>query len=137
MPVYNSSPTAYFLTAIYAGDSFNCINNEPSTSYPSGTAAAQVALGQTPGNAEADISAELTFSAAPGAFEIDVQTADTDINGAYQTVSNVGAITTASQTGGTGNYYVRAELHVKAKFARLYVKTQTANAVTITGKISR
>lgn len=66
---------------------------------------------------------------------MDIQTADTDINGAYQTVPVGGAITSATQTGGAGLFYARAELHVKARYVRLFVKTQTANACSITGLI--
>ncbi len=121
--------------ALYPGDSYSSINAEASALYASGTAGERVALAMTQDGSERDISMELWFSVNPGAFSIGLQTADTDINGAYQTEPS-GSITTASQTGGAGLYYARIELHVKAKFARPYVTTQPANACSITAKLS-
>jgi hypothetical protein len=122
-------------SALYPGDSFSSINAEASNIYPSGTPGERVALTQTQDGSERDISMELWFSVNPGVFSIGLQTADTDINGAYQTEAS-GSITTATQTGGAGLYYARVELHVKAKFARPYVTTQPANACSITAKMN-
>ncbi len=121
-------------SALYPGDSFNSINNEASSLYPSGTGGERVALAMTQDGSERDISLAVVFSANPGTFEVDVQTADQDVAGAYQTVTSA-TITTAS-VGPDGKYYARYEVHVKAKFARPYVKTQTANAVNITATIT-
>lgn len=118
-------------SALYPGDSFNSINNESSALYPSGTAGERVALAQPQTGPERDISVEVSFSVNPGAFEIDLQTADTDTTNAYQTATG-GTITAASQFQAGGAYYARLELHIKARFARPYVKTQPANACLIT-----
>jgi hypothetical protein len=70
------------------------------------------------------LSAELQFSAAPGAYSWQIETADTDIDANY-TIE--GAVTTSLP---------RIELaNVAANFARIRVVTLT-NAVTVTGKLS-
>ena len=109
---------------------------EASTVYPSGTAGDRMALTQNQDGSARQVSAEVSFSATPGAFEIDIQEADTDIAGAYNNLAAGGTMTTASQGSGTGLFYARTEATVKAKFVRLVVKTQTANAVNIIGKIT-
>ena len=121
-------------SGLYPGDSFNSINNEASTVYPSGTAGERVALAQTQNGSERDVSLALVFSANPGTFEIDLQTADQDVSGAYQTVPSA-TITTAS-VGPDGKYYARYEAHVKAKFARAYQKTLCQNACNETATIT-
>src|SRR5690242_531752 len=126
MPVYATTNNP---TAIYQGDSLAVISSEASSVYPSGTATKQAALTYA-WDSQPLVSAEVQFSANPGAFEIDIQTADTDTANAYQNVPNA-AITSATQASGTGNFFGRFEALVGGKFVRLNVKTQTANAVTI------
>lgn len=146
MPLYGNSGIP---VALSPGDSMLSIGTLPpgypavitaeaSTVYPTSTAAERCALNPCQDGSILNISAEVSFSVAPGTYEIDVQTADTDINGAYQTVPTAGVLNSApSQTGGAGLFYIRAELQVKAKFARLFVKTQTTNACNVIGKLSR
>jgi hypothetical protein len=122
-------------SALYPGDSFNCINSEASSVYPAGTAGERVALAQNQDGSPRTISMELAFSVNPGAFTIGLQTADTDIAGAYQNEPN-GVITAAAQQGGAGLYYARVELQVKAKFARPIVTVQPVNACTIRSTIT-
>lgn len=134
MPVY--SGVQY---AIYPGDApFVAINNEASTVYPSGTPAQACAIGEPWNKGPINISVELLFSADPGAFEVDIQTADTDSTNAYQGQTGTGwALTSASTGSGSGTIFsARTELAVKAHFVRPYVKTQTANGVNITCNIS-
>ena len=70
------------------------------------------------------LSAELQFSAAPGAYTWQIETADTDIDANYTIEGTV--ITSLP----------RIELaNVAANFARIRVVTLT-NAVTVTGKLS-
>jgi hypothetical protein len=70
------------------------------------------------------LSAELQFSAAPGAYSWQIETADTDIDANY---AIEGSVTTSLP---------RIELaNVAANFARIRVVTLT-NAVTVTGKLS-
>jgi len=77
------------------------------------------------------VSVEILFSAAPGAFEIDMQDADTEADAWYQNIvggqiSAVNAIT----------FVARAEITVKGKFLRALVKTLT-NAVNVTVRVTR
>jgi hypothetical protein len=133
-PAYAASSAALPIDAIYPGDSAVVWNAERPL-----TGAASKALAITPNPAPfggpINISVEINFSATPGAFEIRVQTADTDTDNAYQTEASGGTITLI---GGDGSgFYVRTEIAVKAKFVRLLMKTQSANAANVTAKISR
>jgi hypothetical protein len=76
------------------------------------------------------MSLEFTFGAAPGTFEVDVQTADTDDNTHY--------VTLATLTNGLNSSNVgRIELpSFWAKFVRVQVVTLT-NAVAITVLLTR
>jgi autotransporter adhesin len=64
------------------------------------------------------------FSAAPGAFEVDIQVADIDADANYQTISN-GNVTTVDATNNTFHFDCT---WVVAKFARVKLLTRT-NAV--------
>jgi hypothetical protein len=76
------------------------------------------------------VSFEIGFSGAPGAFEVDVQTADRDQDSSYETINSLTGGLNASNVG-------RVELpSFWAKYVRLYVKTLT-NAVTITALVTR
>jgi hypothetical protein len=67
------------------------------------------------------------FDAAPGAFEVDVQLSDVDIDSQYQTAANMN-ITTVDAT----NFTFRAAVQDQANFARLLLKAR-ANAVNFWG----
>jgi hypothetical protein len=74
---------------------------------------------------------EIEFSAAPGAFSLDVELADTNAEKYY--VKRAPAITAVSATG----FVARVEVtNVVAKYVRLKMGTVTANDVTITARIS-
>lgn len=64
------------------------------------------------------------FSAAPGAFEVDIQVADVDADANYQTISN-GNVTTVDATNFTFHFDCT---WIVAKFARVKLLTRT-NAV--------
>jgi hypothetical protein len=70
---------------------------------------------------------EILFSGAPGAFQIDFQTADTDADAYYVTKASVSAVN-------SGNVARLEVPTVVAKFARLN-KTSIANSVNVTAKI--
>ena len=124
MPAYNTVPAI----GIYYGDTQNVWSAEtPSTS----TASQQVALPPNPDGGIYSISAEIQFSGAPGTFEVDLQTADTDTDHAYVTVPGYGVINQVN-----ANNWTRAEVSVKAKFARLYLSAR-GNSVSMTASISR
>lgn len=74
-------------------------------------------------------SIEVSFSGAPGAFELDIQHADTDTDGAYVTIASISSVN-------SGNYG-RYELpNISARFVRVYMATLT-NSVNTTVQISR
>lgn len=119
-----------------AGVANGVLTAEASTLYPTGTAGASVALNQNQDGSERDISVELSFSVDPGAFAIDIQTADTNVDDAFQTLPTSGSITAASKGGsGGGIFWARGEFHTKAKFARLRQKTVVTNPCNQTGAI--
>ena len=76
------------------------------------------------------VSFEITFSGAPGTFQIDVQTSDTDQSTSYVTI--------ASLNGGLNSNNVgRVELtNLWAKYVRVNVTTLT-NLVTVTALVTR
>ena len=116
------------MDCIYPGDSKKVWNAETVTT---GQASQQVALAPGRFEGEQRVSVEIGFSADPGAFTIDLQTADTDVAAAYCTEP------TATITAVNAGFYARAEIAVKARFARLLMTAQPANAATVTAKISR
>ncbi len=80
------------------------------------------------------VGVELQFSGAPGAFEVDVQEADTDADAFYVTPTNatyqITAVNAATQIA-------RADLSpTGGKFIRLYVKA-LANPVNLRAKLTR
>lgn len=138
MPSYqpNYGPNLAGPPCLYPGDSFIVFNAEVVTT---GQFSQQLALGANPGAAAPRLRVELTFSAAPGAFEIDILDSDTDINGNgdYIQVPTAGSITTAPASPG-GKFKAAAEFNpFMAKFVCLFVKTQPANnPINVTAKIS-
>lgn len=67
------------------------------------------------------------FDGAPGAFEVDVQLADIDIDGEYQTAANMN-ITGVDAT----NFTFRAAVQDQSNFIRLLLRSRT-NAVNFWG----
>jgi|ERR1043166_2253898 hypothetical protein len=127
MPNYITSGN---ITAVYPGDQFLLFNAEQ----PAPPQASQQVCLANPPNAAAvpGAAVEIQFSAPPGAFEVDVQVADTDTDAAYITIPTTGTITAVN-----ANNYARAEFPtLKAKFLRTKLVTRT-NAVNLTTKVSR
>jgi hypothetical protein len=85
-----------------------------------------------------NVSFTLSWPSNPGAFNIQIQDADQDIAANYVTIPTAGTITSAVQAPGGGNYISRVELNPwQANFGRLYVSTQTANAVNLIALVCR
>lgn len=101
-----------------------------------GVASERVALYNAQDGTAQFFSVEVAFDAAPGAFTIQVQTADTDTDASYVSEgfggANPGTITTVN-----AGFTARVELQVKAKFARILMVLQSANNQKLTAKISR
>lgn len=133
-PLYNAQVVGGSpLTAIYPGDSFLAFNAETPAA---GQASQAVALAPKDADQPGSISVELTFSAAPGVFEFDIQVSDTDADDDYIVVPAVGQITTAQ--AGKVKSVARVELSpLVARFMRILCVTPITNGgVTVTAKIS-
>lgn len=125
MPNYGSS----LVNSLYQGDVVFLFNAET----PSPPQASQAfAFVPMPGIYSQSFAVELQFSGAPGAFEVDIQGADTDVDAAYQTIPTGGTITVAN-----ANNYARSEfVPIKSRFVRALLKSRT-NAVSSTIKLTR
>jgi hypothetical protein len=76
-------------------------------------------------------SVELTFSANPGNFQVDIQTADTDLAANYVTLASI------TQASVNASYTGRAEVVATwCKFVRLNI-VSIANSVAISAKVTR
>jgi hypothetical protein len=122
----------------YPGDSTVVVNNELTGvgAMVTGAKSERVALYNSQDGNPQYISVEIVFSGAPGAFTIQVQTADTDVDGDYVSEGFGGANPGVINAVNAGNA-ARVELLVKAKFARLLTVSQPANSVNCTAKIYR
>jgi len=99
------------------------------TIYPAPFKSAQVALAPNFSTGKVRCAVEIVWSGAPGSISVQLQTADTDVDAAYNQEGS--AITTVS----SGNVS-RAEFpDAVAHFARIYIAT-LPNSVTATAKIS-
>jgi hypothetical protein len=127
MPNYNTLASIP-IPAVYPGDQVLLFNAEQPAAPQ---ASQQVCLANAYDNtATQGASIELFFSGAPGAFSIQPQVADTDIDAAY--IAEGAAITAVN----TGNF-ARVELTaIKAKFLRVLLSSRT-NAVNLTVKVTR
>lgn len=112
--------------ALYQGDSYLCWNNE---AVAVGAASQEVAVAIIANGAVANsLSAEIVFAGAPGTFEVDLQTSDTDNANDFVKLSSVNAV--------SANNVARIETTpVAANFARL-VMVALGNAVNVTGKLT-
>lgn len=129
MPAYNNS---FPPIGIWPGDTSQVWNAEQPAPGNGGASASQrVALGSQ-GGAPAGFSVTGFFSGAPGAFEIDVQVSDVDVDSQYQTSLN-GNLTVVDATNQTFHYDGN---NVLATFVRLLMRSRT-NAVNITADIRR
>ena len=129
MPVYNNT---YVPFAIYPGDVQVVWNAETPTVSETPSASQRVAIGQAQGTTGMDgVSADIQFNGDPGAFEVDFQVSETDVDIDYTTVG--GGIITAVDS----NFNAHLDVpFVNAKFARLLMVSRT-NAVAVMGTIKR
>lgn len=97
--------------------------------FPAPFKSAQVALAPNFSSGKVRCAVEIIWSGAPGAISVQLQTADTDIDAAYNQEGT--AITTVS----AGNVSRGEFPDVVAKFARIFIATLTNN-VSATAKIS-
>lgn len=133
MPAYLGSTRPNYVTACVKGDVVNVWAAEQPVAGNGGLSASMpVALPSIKGEPGTPFSASGEFSGAPGAFEIDVQGAENDVEAQYQTLPN-GNITTVDSTNNT---FVFEGIQVNCKFVRLLMRSRT-NAVNVNGRIQR
>jgi hypothetical protein len=127
MPEYNAAATSKpNLQTGYPSTLWNA--EAPGDGSPvAGISSQAFALHRDP-NLPSCFSVQVEFSGNPGAFQLDVQTADTDAEKYYVTNQSV-------TTGLNASFVLRIEvLNVVAKFMRLQMVSM-ANAVTVTAKV--
>jgi hypothetical protein len=126
MPAYQTSGS---IPALYPGDQVLVFNAEqPAT----GIMSQQIAIAPN-GMNPPSINVEVQFAGAPGAFEFDIYESDTDVSTDYR------AIPVASQINAVdANNGARTDLApFSGTFISIFCKTQNANAVNATVKITR
>lgn len=125
---------------LFPGQSGLLFNAEQPTS---GTRSQQFQIPFAAAQPSTSLSIECIWATTPGAFEYDIQRADTDATGNYVTIVQPGSstaitMTSAPQANGTGNFLATVDLSPwRGTYISLYVKTQTANAVNGTCKLTR
>jgi len=135
MPARNANIAPPALLPFYPQNVYLLFNNEALTT---GEYSQQVAVPPPPvGNAPVTLRFTIDFSAAPGAFEIDILESDNDAGGTgeYAQIPTAGSIT-ATNPGSTTQATVDLSPFI-GQFVCLYVKTQPANAVTVTARVAR
>lgn len=128
-PSYNTQTPAI---ALNQGNQVQAFNTEQPTS---GTLSQQfyVPAASENGPAVPAISVEVVFSGAPGAFEFDIYEADSDVQTSYLQIPAAGSINAVS-----ANNVARVDLSpFVGSYIAIYCKTQTANAVNATVRITR
>lgn len=130
-PTYVGSANAITL---YPGQCANLLTAEQPTS---GSFSQQVSVPIRDNQPTSNLSFEFRFAASPGAFNYQIQDADTDATGNYVTLPTAGTITTCPITAGN-SYTCRVELNpFRGLYARIYTATQNANAVNLTVQVCR
>lgn len=120
--------------ALYPNQTITLYSAENPTT---GTFSQQFFIPQTAQQPSANLSFEFAFAASPGAFNYQIQDADTDTTGSYVTIPTAGTVTTCPVTPG-GSFTCRVELNpFRGSYARIYINTQNANAVNVTVKVTR
>jgi hypothetical protein len=126
LPNYSQSSAALPITGIRPGDRVLSFNAETPTPPQAGQAFSICQLG--PGTQPKGLNLEIAFSTDPGAFQVDLQEADTDVDGAYITLQSITAV--------NASFYGRIDnAPFTAQFVRAKLVSRT-NAVSLTAKIT-
>lgn len=134
-PLYNTQVPPPALFPFYPQNEFLLFNNE---ALVAGEFSQQVHIPPNPaGAANVALRFTIDFSAAPGAFEIDIMEDDTDLQGAahYAEVPLAGVINAIN-----ANSTTQATVDLspfQGQFVTLYVRTAPANPVTCTARVAR
>ena len=129
MPAYTAGAS---LLSIAPGDSIQVWAAEQPVAGSGGASASQQIAAVYAQGIGTGISFKGFFSAAPGAFEIDVQASDVDADTQYQTLPN-GNITTVDSTNQT---FLFEDANANHKFYRALMRSR-ANAVNVTANFKR
>ena len=134
MPLYNTQVPPPALFNSYPMNQLALFNKD---TLQTGQFSQQVSIPPSPlGSADARVRIQIDFSAAPGAFEIDIMESDTDPNAAeYAQVPVAGSITVTN--GGSATQATVDLAPFQGQFLCLFVKTQPANSVTCTAIATR
>jgi len=135
-PLQLMPKTCQYLYGVVSTSGFNqsVTGEQPA----SGTFSQQFQIPVSDQQASRNLAFTLWWASNPGAFNIQIQDADADVAANYVTIPTAGTITSAAQAPGSGNYVARVELNPwQANFGRLYVNTQTANAVNLIALVCR
>lgn len=129
MPAYSAGAALY---SIAHGDSIQVWAAEQPVAGTGLAAASQQIAATDSQGLRAGIKFQGFFSAAPGAFEIDVQGSDVDSDSQYQTLPN-GNITTVDATNQT---FLFEDPNANCKFYRALMRSR-ANGVNVTADFKR
>ena len=139
MPAYKQSSANLPITALYPGASVDVFSAEAVTNAERSQA---VALSNYPIGSGTQLSLDLVFSGAPGAFTFNITFAAKDVAADY-------AMPLATETPLTTWQVTQADLDpvnqavhvdlpfVNARFVSLYVVAAPANSVTVTATLKR
>jgi hypothetical protein len=125
MPVYG---TLNIPPALLFGDQISLWNNENPVA---GSPSERIAVTESRQGLQQFVRIQLHFSGQPGAFQVDIQTADTDADPYFVTQWNTSMAKV--NAGGTGSF----QYMFQAKFLRLIMTTSPANNVTTTAMVTR
>lgn len=125
MPAYGNIAIP---TALLFGDQTNVWNNEKPAA---GSASERIAITDSRQGLQQFVRIQLHFNADPGAFQIDIQTSDTDLDPYFVTQWNtsMGKV----NAGGTASF----QYMFQAKFLRLIMTASPVNSVGLTAMITR
>jgi hypothetical protein len=127
MPAYGTLTNP---PALYGGDSSLTFNAEQPAS---ATFSQEFAISPNADGTPPSVSVSVQFAAAPGTFEFDVYESDVDVVGNYIQVPTNGQINSVSSTN-----FARVDIQpFMGNFIAIFCKTQNANAVNATVRITR
>ena len=128
MPGYAGDGQA---TCIGLGQQAYFFNSETLVSVP--VASVAYLISRVPGTFYPwGVSYEIWFSGNPGAFEVDIQTADWDLNSHYCTINTINSTSSLN-----ASFVGRVELpQFYARYTRVYIKTLT-NSVSVWATLTR
>lgn len=131
MPAYNAGTTNIPITSIQPGDTFTPIATADviGSSGNNNTAWLQCVLGYAPAQTQPAIRCAILFSAAPGAFEFDIQESSDGVN--WTDVPNgLGHMTVVNSDNSLLASTDLTAGSLTGPFVRPFQKTKCANAVT-------